>query len=264
MVWLGFVLSWMNPNPELALLTVAKREVSHGVVEIIAINQNYGAYSVLVDAELENMKADKALPVVEVAKPGDTTVLVTFTKKNKNAWKYKYRYRVVLGNIKAAHHSENIVYQFPFEAGRAYKLYQGYNGQFSHQGRKALDFTMEEGTRVLAARPGVVVGVKANSDIGCPEESCKTQGNYVLIEHDDGTIAKYFHLVKNGVKVKRGDHVKTGQLIALSGNTGWSTGPHLHFEVYRPNMTGEETLPTYFQLKNGEKAILKEGKRYSR
>ncbi len=260
MTWLCFILIWA-PEPE---LTVTKRQVAQGVVEVIAINNNYCDYSVLVDADLENMESDHELPAVRIAKPRDTTVLVTFRRKNGNVWKYKYRYRFVRGNVNKAQHSEDAVYHLPFEQGQSYRLFQGYNGQFSHHSKKALDFTMEEGTRVAAARSGRVIGIKEDSDRGCPEESCRELGNYILIEHNDGTIAKYFHLQKGGVTVEPGDEVVQGQFIGLSGNTGWSTGPHLHFEVYRPEMDGEVTLETYFSLKNGERVLLREGRKYSR
>ncbi|WP_309997394.1 M23 family metallopeptidase [Chryseobacterium sp. 2987] len=55
-------------------------------------------------------------------------------------------------------------------------------------------------------------------------------------DNSDGTFAQYYHLKENGVKVNLGDQVKKGDVIALSGNTGWCNGPHLHFVCYIPNL----------------------------
>lgn len=243
-------------------LTVTKIDKGDGVVEVIAINKNYTDYSVEVSAEYENMAPDIDLPAIRIAKAQDTTVLVTLKRVKRASWSYKYRFRYVMGNIEDATHDANASYELPYAASESYRLFQGYDGSFSHRGKRALDFTMDEGTTILAARSGVVVRLKEDSNRGCGDESCKELANYVLIAHDDGSIAKYFHLKKNGVRVKMGDVVKAGDPIGFSGNTGWSTGPHLHFEVYLPKMDGELTVPTYFQTKDEERVLLEQGKRY--
>lgn len=58
-------------------------------------------------------------------------------------------------------------------------------------------------------------------------------GNAVVIDHPDGTVTKYFHLMDNSIKVKVGQSITPGQVIGNVGSTGRSTGPHLHFEVWR-------------------------------
>lgn len=128
----------------------------------------------------------------------------------------------------------NVLYRLPFEAGRSYRVAQGYHGTRTHKGRDeyAVDFSMRKGTPVCAARAGVVVDLKESSKSGGPDESFRTQSNYVCIAHADGTVAEYHHLHYEGVLVEVGQRVETGQRIAISGNTGYSTGPHLHFCVY--------------------------------
>ncbi|WP_277619852.1 M23 family metallopeptidase [Chryseobacterium angstadtii] len=86
--------------------------------------------------------------------------------------------------------------------------------------------------------------------------------------HPDGTFAQYYHLKQNGVKVNIGDQVKKGDVIGLSGNTGWSKGPHLHFVCYIPRVSenkSRETIKTLFKTGNGNKAeYLVEKKTYSK
>lgn len=129
---------------------------------------------------------------------------------------------------------EKVLYRLPFEAGRSYRVAQGYNGKRTHEGRDryAVDFSMRKGTPVCAARAGVVVDLKESSKIGGSDEKFRNQSNYVCIAHDDGTVAEYHHLHYDGVLVEVGQRVEAGQRIAISGNTGYSTGPHLHFGVY--------------------------------
>jgi hypothetical protein len=73
--------------------------------------------------------------------------------------------------------------------------------------------------------------VKESSDSGCATSDCADQANYVTVDHGDGTRAIYYHLQLNGALVNEGDRVGAGEPIGLSGNTGWSTRPHLHIEV---------------------------------
>ncbi|MDB4534797.1 M23 family metallopeptidase [Vicingaceae bacterium] len=117
---------------------------------------------------------------------------------------------------------------------------------------------MEEGTSVCAARDGIVLSVKEDSDRHGKTIKYIDYGNYVTIYHKDGSMADYFHIKKNGSKVKVGDKVVAGQVIALSGNTGWSSGPHLHFQVYGFDEDMElKSIPTKFKVEGGKTATLK-------
>ena len=91
---------------------------------------------------------------------------------------------------------------------------------------------MPEGTEIRAARAGVVVNVRQDVAVGGPDLALKKDFNYVIVRHDDGTFAEYNHLQKNGVRAKVGQKVDVGALLGLSGNTGFSSGPHLHFAVF--------------------------------
>ena len=118
----------------------------------------------------------------------------------------------------------------PFPVGKSYSLIQGNNGQWGHQGKTqyAYDFAMGIGTLVVATQRGVIVATEESY-----EDSNRTAGqeNYIFIQHNDSTFSRYYHLTKNGVLVDVGARVSQGQQIGLSGDTGASAGPHLHFDV---------------------------------
>lgn len=92
-----------------------------------------------------------------------------------------------------------------------------------HQGT---DFRASVGTPVKSVAEGVVLGT-GDTDLACPKASF---GKWIFIEHSNGLSSTYAHLSQ--VKVKKGDKVSRGSVIGYSGNTGSSTGPHLHLSVY--------------------------------
>ena len=124
------------------------------------------------------------------------------------------------------------VYALPYEKGKAYYVIQGYFSSFTHRERAALDFKMKRGTKICAVREGVVVRVKEDGDRGGLKKKYRPYGNYVIIQHADSSRAGYWHLQKDGALVNVGDTVKKGQVIALSGKTGYTFTPHLHFLVW--------------------------------
>ncbi|KAL1496891.1 hypothetical protein AB1Y20_001389 [Prymnesium parvum] len=110
---------------------------------------------------------------------------------------------------------------------------QGNHGASSHHGelRFAFDWAMPVGTPVLAAREGVVAAVCDHFRAHGRRVEDKAKANYVAVRHSDGLYSRYYHLKHGGARVALGERVEQGQLIALSGNTGFSGGPHLHFDV---------------------------------
>jgi murein DD-endopeptidase MepM/ murein hydrolase activator NlpD len=99
---------------------------------------------------------------------------------------------------------------------------QVYNGS----GHNGVDFGVNVGTPIYSALAGTVVGT-GNTDAAC---SGVSYGKWVLIKHPNGLTTLYGHL--SVINVSAGDKVTTHQKVGLSGNTGYSTGPHLHFTVY--------------------------------
>jgi murein DD-endopeptidase MepM/ murein hydrolase activator NlpD len=153
------------------------------------------------------------------------------------------------------------VYALPFEEGKTFRVIQGYFSRFTHKERAALDFNMKRGTKICAAREGVVVRVKEDGKKGGLDKKYRTDGNNIVIQHPDGTRAGYWHLQYNGALVNPGDTVRKGQVIAFSGKTGYAFNPHLHFLVWRSSNGGWQQVATRFQTSKGIK-YLKGWKRY--
>lgn len=113
-------------------------------------------------------------------------------------------------------------YRMPWAKGVTYKITQGPNGSYSHDDKydlDGIDFGLPMGTQVIAARDGVVY------DTGFVASG----GNYVKIKDASGLCQVYFHL--SSYQVVQGQSIRQGQDIAKSGNSGNSSGAHLHFQL---------------------------------
>ena len=139
------------------------------------------------------------------------------------------------------------IYWLPFTSGKKYLLIQAANSNMSHKNELSLDFKMKMGSEICAAREGIVTEVKKDSDKGGLKDEYLSEGNHIFIQHNDGSIAQYWHLQKDGAFVKPGDTVQKGQLIGLSGNTGYTAFPHLHFQV--KNKEGKQILTRFITQK---------------
>ena len=150
----------------------------------------------------------------------------------------------------------SFVYSLPYETGNSHLLVQGYFGAFSHRERAALDFKMKRGTNILAVRDGVVARVKEDGNKGGWSRRYRSEGNNIIIQHSDNTRSGYWHLQKNGALVKVGDTVRQGQVIGLSGKTGYAAIPHLHFIVWKFDNRGQwQQVATRFKTSKGIKYL---------
>ena len=155
---------------------------------------------------------------------------------------YSPQFHYSLGDPSGA--AQGYRYPLPWRGG-PFRLSQGANGQYSHYGPKnkyAMDIAMPVGTPIIAARAGVVVKTE-NSQSGRGNDA---SGNFVRVLHDDGTMGVYLHLKQGSVSVREGQRVTVGSPLALSGNTGNSSGPHLHFVVQRNSGAGLVSIPYQF------------------
>lgn len=175
-------------------------------------------------------------------------------------YKNKYRASFSFGDSLSSKPEKNYIYDFPFQQKKSYKLLQGWGGSFSHnhsESYHALDFKMKIGEPIHAIRDGIVVrSIEHFTENGGRE--MRDKANVIIIMHNDGTFANYVHLKPNGSLVEIGQKILKGELIGYTGNTGFSSQPHLHFVVR--DGTGK-SIPIYF--KNFENRKLKVGKKYS-
>lgn len=235
---------------------------------IIVDNNESCPISVEYEYSGENVKS--SLPnksVIVVPANAKKFVISKIDSENKSkGFKFNYNVFYVFGDVNAKPTDSEEVYWLPYSTNTSQSIYQGYNGNFSHQNTYSLDFSHKSGTEVLAARSGKVIITKSDSNQSCLTKDCAKFNNKVIILHDDGTFAEYLHLKKDGIAVHKGDDVKQGQLIGYSGNTGWSKGPHLHFSVFTNKIDGERIYyKTKFRVKESSVPIyLQEKKTYTR
>jgi murein DD-endopeptidase MepM/ murein hydrolase activator NlpD len=211
-------------------------ERSESGAAFFALNQLAAPVSLVLDFPvLENMTSSTPLPLKAVVLPEARELLVEIQAKERAesfSWRWSWRWTTgVLG----ARHDASVRYWIPWSPNLRFEVGQAVAGAFSHIGewRFAFDFWMPSGTPIRAARDGTVVRVVEDFSRGGTEERLRKRANLIFILHADGTIARYLHLQRGGAHVEVGDRVAAGDLIGFSGNTGYSQGPHLHFDVFR-------------------------------
>ena len=171
----------------------------------------------------------------------------------------------IIGAVDADHDDE-YAYRLPYADGASYPVLQAYGSRFSHRGAEhfTVDFRMDEGTAVHAAREGVVALVEDGRDGSCGRADCGALANFIVILHSDGTTGEYFHLARGSSAVAPGERVDRGQMLGRSGNTGFTTVPHLHFGVYRADQNGAtRAIAVRFLTNRGAVDSPRVGARYS-
>ncbi len=202
--------------------------------EAWADNQLAGMVEVRLSfARNRNVRGEPALPARATVPAYDSALVARIaTLDPARAGDFELRLEAVPGNPNAK--PRDIEYLFPLLMASV-RVEQGYGGGYSHddeQNRYAVDFAAPIGTAIVAARDGTVMQVENDFDqAGLDREQLGGRANFVRIVHDDGTMGVYAHLREAGVMVRVGQRVRTGQLIGHSGNTGYTSGPHLHFSL---------------------------------
>ena len=217
--------------------------------ELVAENEGPSTITVHASVTGENFASDRVWPATVVVPPHSSLPLgrVFAADKAAGGYSFLFRYSHHFGKLDAAH-DPDALYRLPFRDGEAYAITQAHGGKLSsHNNREnmyAVDFAMPKGSAVVAARGGVVIDVTLRHQEGGFDPSFLDKANTVAVVHDDGTVAEYAHLSPSPDLVKPGQRVSAGDMLGYSGNTGYSSGPHLHFIVSKPTVTDGKVTRT--------------------
>ncbi|ORU90521.1 MAG: peptidase M23 [Cycloclasticus sp. symbiont of Poecilosclerida sp. M] len=209
-----------------------------------------------------NVTASPTLPQSFIVDEGVSPALFQVSAANPRLnSNFKFEYSYTIGSPDARH-SPNTQYIPPIAPNSQFRISQSFNGAYTHkdeQNKYAVDIAMPINTPIHAARSGVVMHVESDFFNSGTKQGYKSRANSIRILHDDGTMAIYAHLALEKLVVHPGLYVNAGQLIGYSGNTGYTTGPHLHFAVQVNKGMRLSAIPFKFKTQSGESATPKAG-----
>ncbi|MEX0976206.1 MAG: M23 family metallopeptidase [Woeseia sp.] len=215
---------------------------------------------------IEKLAPDQPLRFVLPARGQAELMNLAVSSESAGAPTIRYRYTWIVGDPTSIH-SPDTPYRAPFAVARSHPVSQAFPTALTHgtaDSRHAIDIVMPIGTGVFAARAGTVFQVASQHfRSGLDVERDGPAANLVRILHNDGTYAEYAHLNWNTIRVRPGDAVRRGEYIADSGNTGYTSGPHLHFAVLRNRGMGAESVPVVFEGPNGSELTPETGNNLS-
>lgn len=219
------------------------REVD-GILSLVAVNPFPAPVELAVSIDKQGNKGIRG-----VLQPDSETVVYQPVESRREVFDHVF----VLGDPEAR--ADGSAYRLPAKANGFHKITQGFNGRYSHAAapnRYAVDIDLPLGTDVLAARSGVVVWIKQDYVLDGTDDYFADKANMIQVLHEDGTIAVYAHLLNESVKVSVGQQVEAGQVLARSGSSGYSTGPHLHFVVWKNTGLQYRSVPFTFMTDSGK------------
>lgn len=226
---------------------------------LVAINDGPATITLTAQIKGSNVASDRDWPLVDVIPPHSSKKLArVFAASPGLGYKFNTRYSHGFGSSQATPDA-NFAYRLPFRNGTKSTVGQAPGGDITTHtdadSRYAIDFDVAENTPVVASRAGTVIDVTDKFTRGGEDPSLLDKANVITILHADGTMASYVHLALHSSRVKVGDTVAAGQLLGYSGNTGYSSGPHLHFAVTKTivrnkSIVANESLPITFYAYN--------------
>jgi len=237
------------PRAREALHVAVERSEVGAATRLTAVNECLCVVTVRVAitrSDLADIPRGARYPAT--LEPGARQVIVEAPHGESARPELEFTWSAALGSPEAAHNPPR-PYRAPFAVGTTYRVSQAYPERSTHvtaDSVYAVDIAMPDDTAVYAAREGTVINVRHDSFRGGTLAAMADQANLIEILHDDGTIAVYGHLHWDSIRVHIGQHVALGEYIADSGNTGFSSGPHLHFAVWRNAGEADVSVPVVF------------------
>ncbi|WP_226648009.1 peptidoglycan DD-metalloendopeptidase family protein [Microbulbifer variabilis] len=248
----NWIFTDRKPTKDIEVVTIKKTSSnlykSKPKIYTLATNKvNYifaqNPYYAPIEVQLKIKSTTNVDKIFTTVVPGNSK----FSLYESNEEIGQYHYTWVMGSPEVL--EKPYIYHLPISSFQGHHITQSFNGSFSHHQRPnkyAVDIAMPIGTYISAAREGTVIWVKDDYHMGGAKEYFLDKANFVSVLHEDGTYATYTHILQGTSLVKPGDKVKSGDLLARSGSSGFSTGPHLHF-VVRKNI-GLSTVSVPFQF----------------
>lgn len=271
MVFISGCKIWSHQSPALPPIEKPSyldlRAENKGHLEITLVNQLPVDRYIIMRSSIDSVQVsfNKVNPIVLNSKDSVTfSVLSGIDSLAYESISKSLRGSTYIGNPRTAQPNTEYPYELPVKKGLSYKILQGQDGSFTHNtivNKFAIDIAMPVGDTVYAARGGIVGYKYEESSIGGNKRAYLDYSNTIMILHEDGTVAQYSHLKKDGVLVEIGDQVSVGQPIALSGNTGYVSGYHLHFNVFQPTTT--QPVSIFISFKGYENQQFEKGDKVS-
>ena len=232
---------------------VVEPRSSAGAIDMVAVNE----CRCVVEFAIRAKGADGQEKAAKAVVPGRSQQVLLEVPAPPGTGTIAFDYGYVIGDP-AAVHAPGGPYRAPFALAQSFTVTQAPPDAVTHKelaSRNAVDIAMPVGTPVHAAREGLVINVAHRFFRSGLTPQVSDEANFVQILHDDGTTAIYAHLQMDTIRVRPGQRVERGQYIANSGNTGFSSGPHLHFVVVRNAGLRSESMPVTFAGPGGSSVV---------
>lgn len=237
-------------------------------IRFIAVNDGQAPVTLFFGLDGSNIQADKELPLAVTIAPHTSREIVQISPRRRpGRFNFHFEHSTAIGDAFTPP-DKDCRYRLPFKKGVRTQIVQEPGGTLTTHNsghiRNAIDFGLPEGTLVTAARAGTVVEVKDGFTVGRLDPSLAGQANRVVVVHADNTVGYYLHLAPKRVLVHPGQRIGAGEALAYSGNTGYSGGPHLHFDVRRAAIepggaATQKSVPVDFYDAAGKKITIREG-----
>jgi len=244
--WLCMICITTASSAGLQTVDIGMRvESVDGELQVWADNHLAGPVEVMLHADGSTATGNPALPA-RATVPALASILVSRLSAKGTRGISGLRLDTVPGSVNVQ--LRDVEYTYPLQT-RELRIEQGWGGHYSHdtaEQHHAVDFATDLGTTVVAARDGVVMQLGDGTPVDQATGNGRGQSSdagQVRILHDDGSMALYAHLQPDRMLVTMGQRVRRGEPIAHSGNSGTSTGPHLHFVVQINRGMHLESIP---------------------